>query len=338
MLLKRIAPSIRSVRVTCWLLTLILQTGCAGPPLRHPGPAPVTSGDFTMTDGTAIPYRAWVPHRTPSAIVLALHGMNDSRDAWEYPAPAFTSAGIALYAPDLRGFGATPTRGLWPGTQTMVDDVRTEVRILRHRYPHARLIMMAESMGAAVVMVMATQPRPPAVNGYVLIAPAVWGRAEMNFPMRALLWLANEIVPAARLTGGGFVKVTASDNRTALIRLSNDPLTIHATRVDAINGLVDLMDKALAAAPHMPAPSLFLYGGHDELIPPRATAATWRALPPDIDRAFYPDDYHLMLRDKERTRPIDDILAWIRDPAAPLPSGADAAARAWLRKQEKQGR
>lgn len=334
MLLKRIAPTIGSIRATCWLLALILLSGCAEQPLLHPGPPPVTSGDFTMADGTLIPYRAWLPDRDPSAIVLALHGMNDSRDAWEYPAPAFTASGIALYAPDLRGFGATPTRGRWAGTQTMVEDVRTEARILRHRYPDARLIVMAESMGAAVAMVMATEPEPPAVDGYVLIAPAVWGRAEMNFPMRALLWLADEIVPGARLTGGGFVKVTASDNRAALIRLSNDPLTIRATRVDAVKGLVDLMDAALAAAPHMPAPSLFLYGGHDELIPPRATAATWRALQPDIDRAFYPDGYHLMLRDKERVTPIDDILAWIRDPKAPLPSGAEAAARAWLQKQD----
>jgi alpha-beta hydrolase superfamily lysophospholipase len=298
----------------------------------------VTTGTFVMSDKTNIPYRAWLPDAAPSAVVLALHGMNDSRDAWEYPAPAFTAAGIAIYSPDFRGFGATPTRGRWPGTQTLVDDVRTEVRILRDHYPHTRLVLMAESMGAAVLMVMATEPDPPPVNGYVLIAPAVWGRAEMNFPERALLWLADEIAPGALLTGGGLFKVTATDNREALIRLTDDPLTIHATRVDAVKGLVDLMDKALAAASHMPEPSLFLYGGHDELIPPRATAATWRTLPSGVDRAFYPNDYHLILRDKDRAQPIADILAWIRNPTAPLPSGADQAAQAWLRKQGQKDR
>ncbi len=107
---------------------------------------------------------------------------------------------------------------------------------------------MAESMGAAALMVMATEPNPPAVDGYVLIAPAVWGRSKMNFLMRASLWLANQTVPGLTLTGRGIVKVTASDNQQALVRLSTDPLTIHATRVDAIKGLVDLMDDALAAA------------------------------------------------------------------------------------------
>ena len=39
------------------------------------------------------------------------------------------------------------------------------------------------------------------------------------------------------------------------------------------------MDAALAAAPRFHAPALFLYGGKDELIPDKATAATWRGLP-----------------------------------------------------------
>ena len=53
-------------------------------------------------------------------------------------------------------------------------------------------------------------------------------------------------------------------------------------------------------------------------------------------RAFYPNGYHLLLRDKDRAKPIDDILAWIRHPDAPLPSGADLAAEAWLARQAEE--
>ena len=87
---------------------------------------------------------------------------------------------------------------------------------------------------------------------------------------------------------GRVARVTASDNREAIKRLSQDPLTIHGTRFDAVRGLVDLMDAALAAAPRFRAPALFLYGGKDELIPDKATAATWRGLPEGPVRAFYP--------------------------------------------------
>ncbi|HVC60531.1 MAG TPA: alpha/beta fold hydrolase [Acetobacteraceae bacterium] len=321
------------------LLAMALLGGCAMPRPPHidrAGALAQTSGYFTMTDGTKLPYRVWMPDEAPRAVVLALHGMNDSRDAWEYPAPDFTRAGIAVFSPDQRGFGTTPDRGLWAGGREMAADARQMARELRARYPHTKLILMGESMGAAVLMVLAAEQPPPPVDGYVLIAPAVWGRAEMNFFLRAGLWLFSNVTPSMTTDGGGLVHVEASDNFAAIRRLSDDPLTIHATRWDTISGLVNLMDAALADAPHFHGPALFLYGGHDELIPKRATAATWRAVPQGVREAYYPADYHLLLRDHERITPIDDILAWILRPDAPLPSGADHAAATWLAKQPRE--
>ena len=326
------------LRLTGLLLAvLLLASGCVAsmPASFVTRMKPVESGVFTMPDGMLLPYRAWLPKdaASPDAVVLALHGMNDSRDAWEYPAPDLARAGIAVFAPDQRGFGATATRGLWAGTATLVDDVRVMARTLRRRYPHTRLILMGESMGAAELMVAATRPDPPPADGYVLISPAVWGRTEMNVFLRVGLWLLSHAVPGMEVTGAGFVRVQASSNWEAIRRLSNDPLTLHATRWDAVLGLVNLMDAALAAAAHFHAPALFMYGGHDQLIPDRATAATWRALPRREREAYYPAGYHLLLRDLDRITPIGDVVAWIRRPNASLPSGAGRAAAAWLAKQ-----
>lgn len=318
------------------VLAALVLAGCVAPRLPRldrSSAAPETSGHFAMPDGTQLPYRAWMPDAAPRAVVLALHGMNDSRDAWEYPAPDLAKAGIAVFSPDQRGFGTTSDRGLWAGGREMADDARQMARLLRARYPHTRLILMGESMGAAVLMMLAAEPSPPPADGYVLIAPAVWGRAEMNIFLRAGLWLFSHTVPSVTATGGGFVHVKASDNVEAIRRLSDDPLTIHATRWDTIHGLVDLMDAALADAPHFHGEALFLYGGHDELIPKKATAATWRSLPQGAREAYYPAGYHLLLRDHERTTPIEDTIAWILRPDAPLPSGADRAAAAWLAEQ-----
>jgi hypothetical protein len=51
-------------------------------------------------------------------------------------------------------------------------------------------------------------------------------------------------------------------------------------------------------------------------------ATTWRALPHG--------GYHLLLRDLGRAAVLADVIAWERAPRAPLPSGADRAAAAWL--------
>lgn len=320
------------------LLSLAL-TGCVaqlappGPPVERPAE---TDEYFVMPDGYRLPYREWLPKARPAAVVLALHGMNDSRDAWEIPGPELADRGIAVYAPDERGFGATATRGYWPTTQGLVSDARVMTELLQARYPGVPLYLMGESMGAAALMVLASEPYAPHVAGYVLVAPAVWARAEMSPFLRAVLWLADHTVPGMELENRGYVKITATDNHAALVRLSTDPLTILATRVDATNGLVNLMDHALTAASRFHARALFLYGGKDDLIPKAATLATWRALPKDRQTlAYYPDHYHLILRDLHRGPVIDDVVSWMKHPRAPLPSGADRVAAAWLASQKK---
>ncbi len=316
-------PCMRSTVFSAMLILALLLSGCTaeleppGPPVMRPEE---TASAFVMPDGMRLPYREWLPRGKPRAVVLALHGMNDSRDAWELPSP------------DQRGFGTTPSRGHWPGTQGLVDDARVMASLLRQRYPDTPLYLMGESMGAAVLMVLATEPHAPHVEGYVLMAPAVWGRAEMNPFLRGALWLAARTVPGMKLENRGYVKITASDNHAALVRLSNDPLTIHKTRVDTTEGLVDLMDAALAAAPGFHARALFLYGGKDDLIPKQATLATWRALPePGSRLAYYSGAYHLAMRDLERDTVIGDVIAWMKHPGTPLPSGADQAAAEWVK-------
>jgi alpha-beta hydrolase superfamily lysophospholipase len=215
----------------------------------------------------------------------------------------------------------------------MVADAAEMARQVASRHPGTRLVLLGESMGGAVLMCLARSGLGPPGARYVLVAPAVWGRATMNIFLRSGLWLVSTVLPGMAVSGAP-VRVMASDNRDALIRLSRDPLTIHDTRFDALRGLVDLMDAALAAAAGFSAQGLFLYGGRDELVPKGAMAAMWRTLPRGGAReAFYPDAYHLLLRDLGRAAALADIVAWVRDSAAPLPSGADRAAAAWLSAQ-----
>jgi acylglycerol lipase len=332
-------PRMRSTLLFLMAMAMLSLTACMTE-LAPPGPAvvppAVTAGAFVMPDGFRLPYRVWLPSEPrPKAVVLALHGMNDSRDAWEIPGPDFADAGIAVYSPDQRGFGGTASRGYWPSTQGLVDEARVMARLLEQRYPGVPEYLMGESMGAAELMVLATEPHAPRVAGYVLVSPAVWGRAEMSPFLRGVLWFADHTMPGLMLENRGYVKITASDNHAALVRLSEDPLTIHATRVDATEGLVNLMDVALASAANFRARGLFIYGGKDDLIPKQATLATWRALPKgDATLAYYPEHYHLILRDLGRQTVIDDVVAWMQDPGAPLPSGADKAAQEWMQGQK----
>lgn len=323
-------------RRTLLLASVAALAGCTAASTRRGVETLVPMLDaaaFIAADGARLPYRAWLPAGPPRAIVLALHGFNDCRDAWELPGPEFADAGIALYASDQRGFGAAPGRGLWPGADALADDAAELIELLRTRHPGLPIIAMGESMGGAVLMHMATRGGAPQNITYVMLAPAVWGRARMNMAMRASLAVARRLVPGMLLGGppSRLVRILPSDNRDALIRLANNPLHIRLTRTDTTAGLVDLMDIALAAAPRFRAPALFLYGANDDLVPKPATRATWRSLPDGLaQRAYYHRGYHLLLRDLSRAIPTRDIISWIQNPDRPLPSGAQHAASAWM--------
>ena len=301
---------------------------------------PVADDAFTMADGLSLPVRAWLPDSglPPTAVILALHGFNDSRDQWALPGPVFAASGVAVYAPDQRGFGDTPSRGTWPGVPALVADADRMVNILQQRYPGTPLYLMGESMGGAVALDVAAQDNPPPVSGTILLSPAVWGRSEQGLVLASALWAANGIVPGYKITAGDVpVRVHASDNRDALVALVRDPLTIRTTQVRTLNGLVDLMDSAQANAPRVRGRTFIAYGAHDELVPASAMGVAWAHLPQDTRRAVYPNGYHLLMRDLDRQAVIGDVIAWMRHPDALLPSGADIAAAGWATRYHPGG-
>ena len=285
---------------------------------------------WTLSDGARLPVRVWHSAKRVRAVVLALHGINDSRDAWELPGPVLAADGIELYAPDQRGFGAAPGRGQWPGTDRLVDDAAEMVRLVSATRPGAPVFVMGESMGGAVAICLAARPDHPPVDGFVLLAPAVWSSAQMNPLMTGSLWAASTFLPDWRLTGRELpLHVLASDNIPALYRLSYDPLTLKDTRAASLRGLVALMTQAAAVAPQVRGHVLIAYGAHDHLVPQAAMAASWLRLHDEVRRAFYPQGYHLLMRDQDRQAVIGDVASWISEPQRALPSGADVAAAGW---------
>ena len=244
-----------------------------------------------------------------------------------HPPPLWAEAGIATYAYDQRGFGGTEEIGIWPGTETLVADARATVALVRRRHPGVPVYLLGESMGGAVVLAAmdGTSPEaePTAVDGVILVAPAVWARGTMPFYQRLPLWLGANLTPWMTLTGRG-LNIRPSDNIEMLIAFSRDPLVIKETRIDTVDGLVDLMSAALDAAPALDAPALILYGDNDEIIPPPPIEAMLRRLPADRHVvAFYEQGFHMLLRDLNGDIPQGDIAHWIADPEVPLPSGAD---------------
>ena len=322
---------------TAFLLFTLLLTGACAPRFIDPGPvhgeAALYASHFWTRDGISLAYRAWLPDgdTPPKAVIVALHGFNDYSAFFDKPATFLKAHGIASYAYDQRGFGANGFRGRWFATDRYRMDAADFSRAVAKRHPGVPVYLLGESMGGAVAMSLAAQRETPWIAGTILSAPAVWSRDTMPWYQRATLWLAAHTIPAVPLSGRG-LKIKPSDNVEMLIQLGRDPLVIKGTRVDAIAGLVDLMDDAMAAAANFDGRSLILYGGRDEIIRGGPTRTMIKRLPPADTRrlAVYPGGYHMLLRDLDAQTVWTDIAHWLLHPDDALPSGADTGAMAKL--------
>lgn len=325
-------------------LALIALAACA-PRLQPPGeqaavPAIASNeGSWQAGDGRTLPLRRWQPGEAePRAVVLALHGFNDYSNAFTEAAEWWAAQRIATYAPDQRGFGRAPFTGYWPGEDRLAEDLAELHALLRRRHPGIPIYWLGESMGGAVVLHGLMRHPGLRPEGTILVAPAVWGRDSMPLLYRATLFLASYTIPWKTFTGSG-LKIQASDNIEMLRRLSRDPLFIKATRVDAIHGLVNLMDEAAVARP-VHTPLLLLYGVKDEVIPKKPVerfVETLKATPGvDMRLAVYPQGWHMLLRDLQAELVWRDIAVWIGDHHAPLPSGAQRDSLPLFSESEKE--
>jgi alpha-beta hydrolase superfamily lysophospholipase len=300
-----------------WLFLAIafLLAGCATAIAPRGGEraAPVLQDAVLVTgDGAPLPLRHWDAAGHPRAVLIALHGMNDYSNAFDAAGRAWAKQGFTTIAYDQRGFGKGPDIGVWAGSDAMRQDFLDCVAAARARYPGVPLFAVGESMGGAILLTILAEPAAPALDGVVLISPAVWSRADMPLSYRVALFLGAHLTPGMIVSGNG-LKIVPSDNIDMLRALSRDPYVIKETRVDAVFGLVNLMDEARQAAGALsaPPPILFLHGAKDPIIPPASAEAAAAALGSKAVVRVYDQGYHMLLRDLDGSRVQQDVADWI---------------------------
>jgi acylglycerol lipase len=286
--------------------------------------SPVMNANYAvMDDGYQLPLTVWRPKGLPQAIILALHGFNDYRNAFAGLGPSFAANSLITYAYDQRGFGNAAQRGIWPGTEKLVADAEEMVRMICHRHRGLPLFLLGDSMGGAVTINALQDLNGTCVRGVILVAPAVWGWQTMPVWQRFPLWLGAHVAPGQTVSGKG-LDIIASDNIEMLKALGRDPLVIKETRIDTIYGLTNLMESALLASSQLAIPTLILYGEKDEIIPARPICRMLELLPDQQSSPWrfvlYPDGYHMLMRDLQADVVIADMLTWLHNRDAALPS------------------
>ncbi len=312
-------------------LGLALLLGACAPTLQHAGKPDLSfsgpridTNDFVSFDGVHLGLTRWDAAGEPWAVIVGVHGMNDYANAYHLAARYWAGEGITTFAYDQRGFGRSPRRGIWASDALRIEDLRTLTALARQKYPHAIIAVAGESLGGAVAIEAFASDRPPAADRLVLLAPAVWGWSTQPVAYGSLLWLAAHLAPGKVFAPPAWLvrQVTPTDNRAEMFIMSYDPLMVWGARSDALYGLVDTMDHAWRDVGDLHGPTFYLYGARDQIIPRNAADSAVARLPHGDRSACYTEGHHLLMRDEHALNVWRDVEAFIRNPAADLPSGS----------------
>ncbi len=296
-------------------------------PMEQPIVQPQFEEDaFVSFDGARLGLSVWeAASDAPEVVFVGVHGMNDYAGAFRWSAPWWAERGVTTYAYDQRGFGRSPHNGVWPEEELMREDLRTAVAVARARHPQARIVVIGVSMGGAVTMTAMASDQTLDADAVVLSGPGLRGWGALPMLYRASLWVSAHTRPSWVVTPPKRVarSIVATDNNEVLQTHWEDPHFQKTNRIDSVFGVVTVMENAHKAAASLPSdtPTLLLYGGRDQIVPQRGLKRTARRLPAHVRTAYYPDAYHMLLRDLKRETVLADILAFANKPDAALPSG-----------------
>lgn len=281
---------------------------------------------FIADDGAKLGLTVWPAEGTddPAYVVVGVHGMSDYAGAFHMAAPYWAAQGVTTYAYDQRGFGRSPNKGFWPEEELMRQDLRTAVDVARKRHPNAVITVVGISMGGSVAMTAFGSDNPPKADKLILSGPGLRGWGAINPLYRFSLYTSAHMNPGwIVVPPAGLIKIEPSDNYEMLRRTWSDPNMTYENRIDAVYGLVTLMEHANDAAARLPRdiPILISYGAKDIVVPVNGVKRITKYLKENVRTVYYPNGYHMLLRDLQAEKVHADYLAFMKDSAVTLPSG-----------------
>lgn len=147
-----------------------------------------------MRDGAPLSvhvYRA--TPRNPERVVIAIHGSSAFGASMHPLAKALRDAGITVYAPDIRGHGASGRRGDIDYAAQLDDDLADLTTAIRAAHPNAKLTLLGFSSGGGFALHSAATPTGKQFDRAILISPMLGPRAPTIRP-EAYTW-ARPFIP-----------------------------------------------------------------------------------------------------------------------------------------------
>jgi len=176
------------------LVTLLLAAMIARPVTKPPTMAfiseTVRAGDregippllyFQARDGSRLAYRHYVPREpTTGRGTVLVHGSSGSSVAMHPLAKTLAARGVESFVPDIRGHGASGTRGDIGYIGQLEDDLADLVGFIRTTMPSTPLTLVGHSSGGAFALRVAGSSIQNLFTRTVLLSPYLGRKAAAS--------------------------------------------------------------------------------------------------------------------------------------------------------------
>lgn len=276
---------------------------------------------WTAPDGARLALRRAEPPGPPRALLLLLHGFGDHSGRYAHVADWAVSAGHAVWALDQRGHGRSPGPR---GHVARFAQFLADVAALRKRAAAevtAPQVLLGHSFGGLVAL-RYLETAPQGLSAAVVTSP--WIALAMRAPAwkLALARVLADLAPGLGMSTGLDTSALSTDASVGEAALA-DPLYHRRMTPAAWREIQAALVAVVAERDRIATPLLVMLPGDDRILSSRASEEFVRGLGRPADVLRYAGMFHEILNERERSRVLADLGAWL-DRALSAAPPADA--------------
>ena len=268
--------------------------------------------NFTINtqDGLKLHGQGWAPVAEAKAVVCLVHGLGEHSGRYDPMAEAFSQAGYALLAFDLRGHGRSEgRRGHAPGYAALMSDIEKLLQEAAGRYPHLPCFLYGHSLGGNLAIYYVLNNRPN-LAGIIASAPLLrlaynpsqW-KSGMLRGMRAL-----RINLSIR---SGLDDTALSRDLNVVRNYRNDPLTHDLISARLAMDMLRYGEWNLNHASEFSLPLLLMHGDGDRITSAAATAEFAKKADRFCTLKIWEGFNHELHNEPEKQGVFDYVLEWM---------------------------
>jgi pimeloyl-ACP methyl ester carboxylesterase len=284
------------VAVLVIALAAIIAFGTSAPPARFMKPRQLDLSGlpplsrYIARDGASLAYRIYPA--AGSEIAVLLHGSGTESSVMNAAAKVLNADGVSVYAPDLRGHGASGRRGDIDYIGQLDDDMGDLAVLARKAHPHAKITLIGFSGGGALTIRIAGGKYGALFDRYILIDPAIVYPSPVAKP-DAGGWATPYVPRIAGLMALNAIGIHAFDGLTAIV-FAVPPDRPNMTRAYSFRLAMNLNSgDYFRALQNTKKPMALIAGADDDQFYAGKYAPAFKPAKPDLTVRLVPDMDHV---------------------------------------------